>query len=568
MIPPQRSRAVRFAEWTLRQAVCLWPQESREWGRAMAAELNDIQNPLQALRWSFGGVLFFLRSLGAHFLAWTKLPAGANSPGGALLNGEEPPRLPKHSRLVTALLLIGATVVLLLPWGREAVTGVLPSWQGFGLSVKEKWDVEALAGRAEKERDARKLAFAAISDPDSSSAISLAEKAVALDPSLTWIYASRFDRSVFAEMPTRWLKQLQTRDPENGYVYLLAAENNAGPRLREARHGLNEILAWKMFGSDTEKILASDPEWLALMRKAVSAPHYDEYAQLHWELQREIWRGEKNLSAAVIVYSLWSPRIPDASFLKAYENLRIREAEEAQRNGQAKQAEQILKELNEFGNRMAAKSQSRFSQIIGLDFSRQSLHDLRTLYTGPEQQQDAHLVAGQLLELESRLSELQRWPPEGYAAFEASYRRRALVVQLSAAFLSVCALLSLAGIVFLEFSALFPPKRGRLANRLACFAADYGSILLPLACVALLLSFRPFAAAFEQYRNGTGPIADQRHFTEVFFSLWEVPPNWLHVDQSYFGWWVATIALTAVAVFILLRGLIRDKRTAAVTSHS
>jgi hypothetical protein len=563
MIPQQRSRAARVAEWVLRQAVCLWPRESREWGRAMAAEVSNIQDPLQSLRWSVGGVLFFLRSLGAHFLAWTILPVGVNSPGGSLLNGEEPPRLPKHSRLVTALLLVGATVALLLPWGREAVTGVLPSWQGFGLSSKEKRDVEALAKRAEKERNARKLAFAAISDPDSSSAISLAEKAVALDPSLTWIYASRFERPIFAGMPTNWLKQLQTRDPENGYVYLLAAESNAGPRLRvwEARHGLNEI--------DTEKLLANDPEWLALMRKAVRAPHYDEYAQLHWELQREIWRGEKELSAAVIVYSLWSPRIPDTLFLKAYGNLRIREAKEAEMNGQAKQAEQILQELNEFGNRMAGKNQSLFSQMVGLDFSRQSLNELRTLYTGLHQEQDADLVVRQLLELESRRSELSRWPPAGYVAFEACYRRRALAVQLSAAFLSVCAFALLAGVLFLELSALFPRKRGRLANRLACFAADYGSILLPLASVALLFSFRPFAAAFEQYRNGTGPIADQRYFTGVFFSLWEVLPNWLHAaDKSYFGWWVATIALAAVAVLIVLCGLVRDKRSDAVTSHS
>ncbi len=51
-------------------------------------------------------------------------------------------------------------------------------------------DVRALrnlAARAEKERDARTLAFVALAAPDTDSAMALADHAVAIDPSLAWI---------------------------------------------------------------------------------------------------------------------------------------------------------------------------------------------------------------------------------------------------------------------------------------------------------------------------------------------------------------------------------------------
>jgi hypothetical protein len=49
-------------------------------------------------------------------------------------------------------------------------------------------DVEELAARAEKEKDASTLAFVALSTGDPKRAAALTEQAVALDPQLVWIY--------------------------------------------------------------------------------------------------------------------------------------------------------------------------------------------------------------------------------------------------------------------------------------------------------------------------------------------------------------------------------------------
>jgi len=327
MSSAQRSLVACSVEWILQRSLRVWPQESKEWGRAMAAEAAEINDSVEALRWALGGLLFFFRSLGWHFLAWTRLPAGGNFP--AFLNGGEPPPRPKHSRLTTALLLMGAMLLLLVPWGREAVSGVWGNWRSLAL---ESQDLEPFIERAEIDHDARKLAFAGISHPDPARGMRLAGKAVALDPSLVWIYASRFARTEPDRLPADWLTQLQAHDPDNGYVYLLAANCRAQP--------LFSALVYNHSPSDDEieKTLASDPEWLSLMQRAVAAPRYDGYSQRHGDLSREIWSREPSLSPGVVTYSLWAALIPDPLFVDAYRKLRIRQPQRAQARGDWQQA--------------------------------------------------------------------------------------------------------------------------------------------------------------------------------------------------------------------------------------
>src|SRR5260370_33578666 len=77
MIAPKQSLPFRFAHFSLQLALRLWPEESRGWGQALAAEFEEIEDPLEALHWALGGLMLFARASTSHFLAWLKLPAGS-----------------------------------------------------------------------------------------------------------------------------------------------------------------------------------------------------------------------------------------------------------------------------------------------------------------------------------------------------------------------------------------------------------------------------------------------------------------------------------------------------------
>lgn len=53
-----------FAEWMLALVLRFWPADSKEWGKAMAAELSNVRSSKEVLHWTIGGMLFFLRSVG------------------------------------------------------------------------------------------------------------------------------------------------------------------------------------------------------------------------------------------------------------------------------------------------------------------------------------------------------------------------------------------------------------------------------------------------------------------------------------------------------------------------
>src|SRR5437667_2792978 len=55
MTSRQPSLPFWLAHASLQLALRLWPKESRDWGHALAAELDEIEKPFEALRWAIGG---------------------------------------------------------------------------------------------------------------------------------------------------------------------------------------------------------------------------------------------------------------------------------------------------------------------------------------------------------------------------------------------------------------------------------------------------------------------------------------------------------------------------------
>ena len=225
----KQSLPLRLSHSLLQLALRLWPEESRQWGQALAAELDEIENPWEAFHWAIGGLMLFSRASASHFLSWLKLPAGTRLSADSLPLGAYPPILPKHSRLLTATILLITAAILFLPPSREAISTVRASWNGFQGYSSDIRAVRNLAAHAEKEKDARTLAFAALTTPDRESSIALADRAVAIDPSFAWIYAGSTGHPRYAPPSTDALARLLSADPDNAFPELLAAQAISQP---------------------------------------------------------------------------------------------------------------------------------------------------------------------------------------------------------------------------------------------------------------------------------------------------------------------------------------------------
>jgi len=69
MPAPRQLLSFRLAHSSLQLALRHWPDESRQWGHALAAEFDEIEKPFEALQWALGGLMLFSRASASHFLA-------------------------------------------------------------------------------------------------------------------------------------------------------------------------------------------------------------------------------------------------------------------------------------------------------------------------------------------------------------------------------------------------------------------------------------------------------------------------------------------------------------------
>src|SRR3979409_2113273 len=100
------STAALLARWLLGFAVRHWPEETRPWGLALAAEIDETASAFETVSWSLGGIMLFARSVLSGVWTWMKLPAGGSLPGA---NGPQGPSLlPKRSRVFTVAILVTA----------------------------------------------------------------------------------------------------------------------------------------------------------------------------------------------------------------------------------------------------------------------------------------------------------------------------------------------------------------------------------------------------------------------------------------------------------------------------
>ncbi len=555
MTAPHPSLTFRLAHSSLQLALRFWPEESRHWGQALTSELDEIEQPFEALHWVLGGLMLFARASASHFLAWLKLPAGSRLSTSSLPAGINTPILPKHSRLFTAAVLVATALLLFLPQSREAVSTVRASWNGYRGYASDFRALQKIAARAEKEKDAHTLAFVALVAPDPEVAAGLADHAVALDPSLTWIYARRRPRPEYNPPPNDGLARLLAADSDNAFPEILAAQVICEPRYQTliAQHSLTP--------QDTEAALAANSVWVSHMDRAFRAPRYDSYFNRRWQLTQEVWNRNPNLSVALIFNSLWARPLPDFLSIKTYANILVQKAHQAAGAGHPEQAESLLREVDSFGGHVTEQGELNLEKLLGLDISRRATDELRDFYQRLDRIGQSQEAAKRLQQIDDRrdgqLHSFHRIEEPRLHALE----RSGLRVQISAILALLSACLAAVCLVALEWRSRKSAARRVLLRRVVCLAADWVPAALLIASVGLLWFFQPYAEILHSARTITSGSAAwySMHFGGLFtlsssLGALEEPFTPIHFWQAFI------CALVALALFIFVRGLFRLKR--------
>ena len=121
---------------------------------------------------------------------------------------------------------------------------------------------ETLEREVEQNRDAEGIAFVALHHPDAHERVRLAERAVQLDPTLTWTYGVIAAQDSAIPEVGRWVSELEKYEPQNALPYLIAAE---------------KVDLDRVFRHTTSGILL-DPSWQSAMASAFKSPKLDTYA--------------------------------------------------------------------------------------------------------------------------------------------------------------------------------------------------------------------------------------------------------------------------------------------------
>ena len=356
----------------------------------------------------------------------------------------------------------------------------------------DAWSSSAFSSRAlqriEKSRDtnkyARSLAYVALHSPDERQSTQAAERAMALDPQLTWICA-KMSRTNFPPPgydSGRWIQRLEAWDPENAYVYLLAAgvARNSGPSTHSPRYA--------PFTADLRHALFADPGWRASMEQAFSAKRWDIYALEEYALDRQVLlengldRPDMLLSASAAL------PIPNSDFLQMYAD---DVAEQEEQAGHPEQVLVVYSRVASIAHDLSAGSTDgeRFAAArLAKGSSKQVTRILRSL--GRNVGSDPVVLTLASIPASDPRTEFNR-------LLDSPACRAGRIVGLSsAAFLALACLSALWLVCILALRV--QPGLSRFMNSVAR-ALSWAPLFLPLSCLEVFLTFSPYVRSLADY---------------------------------------------------------------------
>ena len=301
------------------------------------------------------------------------------------------------------------------------------------------------------------------------------------------------------------------------------------------------------------------------MARAIDAPRYDSYFQRHNELTRSVWNRKRYLSPTVVFSGLFQQALPCLRCVILFAEIKIHEARNLNAGGDLKRAASMLGDLDAFGTRMVDGSGTAIEKAVGLQVSSQTNEALHTLYSDAGADEDAQRIASRLGEIKEQRRSIRTAMPPRDDPQARIFREEAILAQCLGTLSVVAGLAALAGILLLE---LWPRKirnAKTIWKNLTCWLADFAPATLLAVCSAFLMCFLPFQRAFSDYRSSDYLVSDQRGLADALWALIEIPGYVLGVNARVLIWAFVSVALTALLLWVVVRGNARTRRAASTS---
>lgn len=462
-----------------------------------------------------------------------------------------PRRAPVWIALALTLLLLA------FPSFRQALA-ILPvpgtdptTWASRAFSEKKLRRIER---SGDKQKYARALAFVALHSPkeDDLRAMQAAEKAIALDPQLTWISAkvSHATYSFPGYDPHPWIERLKAWDPQNGYPYLLEADANV--------HWWEPPTRGNGIVGSLPPDLIAEPRWRIPMDKAFAAPRLDSYSAQQFALDCQVLQEHGFDRPDVLMVGMWSQPELDLVAMNFYEDSLLRDVgEKAEKSGRIDDALAAYQSVAQFGERWESEAVYNWQLLAATKYRKDAYQRMIPLLRSQGRaQQAAQLQSTLAILLEKRMKRLSFLP---YVVEE----RSAHIFQLSAVFAILLFGATVAWLMALG-ALRWKPNLGLGLNRLASILCA-APLLLLLSSLALFLGYYPYARSITQYAS----VEElQKRYGPFFMSVWGFPDfgSLMEVYLPRMFWpavWCALVAIAGACALWLMRRLRSDRPDAA-----
>ena len=558
----QNSKWQCVAAMIARFIVELWPDETKDWGRAFAGELPEIRTPFASLHWLVGGIMLLTRERFRHAVKSLTRPFGvaSNSPLEAVARTSL--RVPRTRRIVTLSLLLASLAILLHPEVRAGLSSVFSSIDPWYAS---QWhSVRKLQKVAATSSDPKLLAvLSLLSDEEKGR---LADQAIARDSSLVWLnYQYFLSEKSWPLLSSDRVQRLRNWDPDNAVVRLISAESlfheiaYTSRPLKAFVHRPHQL-------DDFERAAAAHQRWLAAMDDVFSAPKYDTYGVQRFQLVRDVVQKYRINDPDIVAQILASQRLPNLHNIVTYVHILLYRATEAADRGDTPGALAAAWKALHFVQRMQLHPSSLIESLIAAKIGQDACETLQPLLEKAGRADEAALVGFELTQWKA-VSERAKWrdaSPRGErraALAWASFTVHAAAFAI--AFFLPASLAALALLWWKTGSTVEP--RGHLLT-LCGVVVELAPLLLLFATATFFFAYHPYMQTYWTYLDPRGPLPDAESMEGLMGAAVvgrELSP-W--VDKALRGpyatydlWLSATVLLSALAAFFIYRMLPRRR---------
>jgi hypothetical protein len=456
------------------------------------------------------------------------------------------PRVPRTPRLVTALLLVAAVGILLAPEVREAVGSVVGAWREFASQryLPIPSSIKHFRKEASRTRDPQLLAFTAMLSEDRKERRVLADRAVGIDPSLTWIYFEIYRDSTADEgAGLEAAKRLQKWDPDNAVAWLAIADAVfAETRNASVKEGHGYDISW------AQQQLEQNSAWMEAMDRAFDAPRYDAYTEHVFDLYRTVAERYKFREPATALNLFSMSAIPNLLDIRMYRTAQFDLAAVSERAGNRTEAARLYWRVAVFGEEMRGAGQTDIERLIGVALQKDSYGKLQPLLNKTTNVDEASLIRHELQTMDASVNQLR---------FDQGLWFGKMWTSLVLHTLTALAFLLAVTIVFAFCLFLFKQRKPHAkGGGISCLIIDYCPVLLVLTLAALAATYYPVSRTYDLYLSTQRSLSDFRGLLdslEVPYAIEEL----LHAARIDVAvqFWIATIGiLSLIALYILFRG--------------